>query len=45
MKNVIVITGAAGCFGVLATRALAGHTMYTSMHETIGRTAPQVERA
>jgi NAD(P)-dependent dehydrogenase (short-subunit alcohol dehydrogenase family) len=45
MKQVIVITGASSGFGALAARALAhaGHTVYASMRETIGRNAPQVE--
>ncbi len=44
MKQVIVITGASSGFGALAARALAhaGHTVYATMRETIGRNAPQV---
>ena len=44
MKHVIVITGASSGFGALAARALAhaGHTVYATMRETIGRNAPQV---
>ncbi len=44
MKQVIVITGASSGFGALAARALAhaGHTVYASMRETLGRNAPQV---
>jgi NAD(P)-dependent dehydrogenase (short-subunit alcohol dehydrogenase family) len=44
MKQVIVITGASSGFGALAARALAhaGHTVYASMRETMGRNAPQV---
>jgi NAD(P)-dependent dehydrogenase (short-subunit alcohol dehydrogenase family) len=45
MKNVVVITGASSGFGALAARALAraGHTVYASMRETLGRNAPQVQ--
>jgi NAD(P)-dependent dehydrogenase (short-subunit alcohol dehydrogenase family) len=45
MKYVIVITGASSGFGALAARALAvaGHTVYASMRETVGRNAPQVK--
>lgn len=45
MKHVIVITGASSGFGALTARALAqaGHTVYASMRETLGRNAPQVE--
>jgi NAD(P)-dependent dehydrogenase (short-subunit alcohol dehydrogenase family) len=44
MKHVIVITGASSGFGALAARALAhaGHTVYATMRETIGRNASQV---
>jgi len=47
MKNVIIITGASGGFGSLASHALAraGHTVYAGMRETTGRNAPQVEEA
>ncbi len=44
MKHVIVITGASSGFGALTARALAqaGHIVYASMRETLGRNAPQV---
>lgn len=44
MKHVIVITGASSGFGALTARALAqaGHTVYASMRESLGRNAPQV---
>jgi NAD(P)-dependent dehydrogenase (short-subunit alcohol dehydrogenase family) len=47
MNKVIVITGASSGFGALTARALsrAGHTVYASMRETIGRNASQVEGA
>jgi len=47
MKNIIVITGASSGFGALGARALVtgGHTVYTSMRETTGRNAAQVEAA
>ncbi|WP_426119906.1 SDR family oxidoreductase [Pseudomonas sp. DSP3-2-2] len=47
MKHVIVITGASSGFGALTARALAqaGHTVYASMRETLGRNALQVEEA
>lgn len=47
MKQVIVITGASSGFGALTARALAqaGHTVYASMRETLGRNAPQVQNA
>ena len=47
MQQVIVITGASSGFGALAARALAraGHTVYASMRETMGRNAPQVAEA
>jgi NAD(P)-dependent dehydrogenase (short-subunit alcohol dehydrogenase family) len=45
MKQIVVITGASSGFGALAARALAhaGHTVYATMRETIGRNAPQVD--
>jgi NAD(P)-dependent dehydrogenase (short-subunit alcohol dehydrogenase family) len=45
MKQVIVVTGASSGFGALAARALAdaGHAVYASMRETIGRNAAQVK--
>jgi NAD(P)-dependent dehydrogenase (short-subunit alcohol dehydrogenase family) len=44
MKQVIVITGASSGFGRLSANALAnaGHTVYASMRDTIGRNAAQV---
>ncbi|MFW9079040.1 SDR family oxidoreductase [Pseudomonas sp. P2757] len=44
MKSVILITGASSGFGALTARSLAdaGHTVYASMRETLGRNAPQV---
>ena len=44
MKSVILITGASSGVGALTARALAdaGHTVYASMRETLGRNAPQV---
>ena len=47
MKQVIVITGASSGFGALTARALAqaGHAVYASMRETLGRNAPQVQDA
>jgi len=47
MKNVIVITGASSGIGALAARALAlaGHTVYASMRQTLGRNAPQAKAA
>lgn len=44
MQSVILITGASSGFGALTARALAdaGHIVYASMRETLGRNAPQV---
>ncbi|MGY2682748.1 SDR family oxidoreductase [Pseudomonas tolaasii] len=44
MKSIILITGASSGFGALTARALAdaGHTVYASMRETLGRNAPKV---
>ena len=44
MNNVILITGASSGFGLMAARALAhaGHTVYASMRETLGRNAARV---
>jgi NAD(P)-dependent dehydrogenase (short-subunit alcohol dehydrogenase family) len=46
MRRIIVVTGAAGGIGRLASRALAraGHTVYASMRETTGRNAPEVAK-
>src|SRR2546427_2053458 len=47
MKKIIIITGASSGFGRLSANALAkaGHTVYASMRDTLGRNAPQVEAA
>jgi len=41
---VILVTGAAGGFGLLSAQALAkvGHTVYASMRATTGQNAPRV---
>jgi NAD(P)-dependent dehydrogenase (short-subunit alcohol dehydrogenase family) len=46
MRRIIVVTGAAGESGQLASRALAraGHTVYAAMRETTGRHAPEVAK-
>jgi NAD(P)-dependent dehydrogenase (short-subunit alcohol dehydrogenase family) len=43
-KQVILVTGASSGFGLMTARLLAqaGHTVYASMRETMGRNAPQV---
>ncbi|HEY2660549.1 MAG TPA: SDR family oxidoreductase [Caulobacteraceae bacterium] len=43
-KQVILVTGASSGFGLMTAQALAqaGHTVYASMRETVGRNAPQV---
>jgi NAD(P)-dependent dehydrogenase (short-subunit alcohol dehydrogenase family) len=47
MKKIIVITGASSGFGALTARALAlaGHTVYAGMRDTVGHNAGQVEDA
>ncbi|MHC2518946.1 SDR family oxidoreductase [Bradyrhizobium diazoefficiens] len=45
MKQVILVTGASSGFGLLSAQALAkaGHIVYASMRETMGRNASKVE--
>ncbi|CAB3766919.1 SDR family NAD(P)-dependent oxidoreductase [Paraburkholderia humisilvae] len=44
MKKIVLITGASSGFGRLSAEALAkaGHTVYASMRDTVGRNAPVV---
>jgi NAD(P)-dependent dehydrogenase (short-subunit alcohol dehydrogenase family) len=44
MSYVVLVTGASSGFGRMAANELAGagHTVYASMRETLGRNAPQV---
>ncbi|SEM26808.1 NADP-dependent 3-hydroxy acid dehydrogenase YdfG [Pseudoxanthomonas sp. GM95] len=46
-KKIVLITGASSGFGALGARALAaaGHTVYASMRDTLGRNAAQVQAA
>src|SRR5215510_8806035 len=46
MSKIILITGTSSGFGRLAAEALAwaGHIVYASMRDTVGRNAPQVDK-
>ena len=46
-KYVIIVSGASSGFGLLSAKKLAhaGHTVYATMRETLGRNAPQVAAA
>ncbi len=43
-KQVILVTGASSGFGLMTAKALAqaGHTVYATMRETVGKNAPRV---
>lgn len=46
MSKIVLITGASSGFGRLSAEALAraGHTVYASMRDTLGRNAPVAEQ-